>query len=83
MATNTKIVNTTATTNVKTNVSTNNNIEKIIQDNTPNFVSKNFTLMVNNLESFRVNHFNSVYIFYPILIIVLFIILRYLWRKFF
>jgi hypothetical protein len=35
------------------------------------------------LESFRLNTFNSPYIFYPILGIILFLILRHLWRRFF
>lgn len=58
-------------------------LEKIVEENTPGFVSKGLTVVGNNLEAFRVNYFNSQYIFYPILAIVLFILLRYLWRKFF
>ncbi|HEV7701929.1 MAG TPA: hypothetical protein VGO63_00570 [Candidatus Paceibacterota bacterium] len=60
-----------------------NNIEKIVQDHTPTFVSKGINYTIDTLESFRSNYFNSPYIFYPLVIILVFLVLRYLWRKFF
>ncbi len=82
MATNTKSETSTTKSTEKT-VEAQSSIEKMVEENTPGFISKNFTLVVNNLESFRVNHFNSPYIFYPILGIVVFLIVRAIWRRFF
>lgn len=67
----------TATTEISVN-----SIEKIVEDHTPAFVSKTISSTIDTLESFRINHFNSPYIFYPILFILVFYVLRYLWRRF-
>ena len=60
-----------------------NGIQKIVEENTPSFVSNSFNVVVENLESFRINHFNNQYVFYPILAIFVFFVGRFLWRKFF
>ena len=59
------------------------NIQKIIGENTPEFISKIIISTVDKLEDFRVNTFNSKFIFYPVLIILLFFILRYIWNRIF
>ena len=59
------------------------NIQKIIGENTPEFISKIIISTVDKLEDFRVNTFNSEFIFYPVLIILLFFILRYIWNRIF
>lgn len=56
---------------------------KMIQDNTPPFVSKNIISASSTLEAFRINYFNSIFIFYPVLGILVFFILRYFYRKLF
>ncbi|OGI60841.1 hypothetical protein A2814_03455 [Candidatus Nomurabacteria bacterium RIFCSPHIGHO2_01_FULL_38_19] len=58
-------------------------IQKIIGENTPEFISKIIISTVDKLEDFRVNTFNSKFIFYPVLIIFLFFILRYIWNRIF
>ncbi len=80
MATNTK--NTTAP-DAETEPSEVAGIEKTVQENTPSFVSKYLNIVVDNLESFRVTTFNHQYIFYPILIIFVFFVLRFIWKRFF
>ncbi len=78
--------NTTKTELAKTNTQVleyKNNLTKIIQDNTPVFVSKNIISASNSLEFFRLNSFNSVFIFYPVLGILIFLILRFFYRKLF
>ncbi len=82
MATNIKSETSTTKSTEKT-IEAQSSVEKFVEENTQGFISKNFTLVVNNLESFRVNYFNSPYIFYPILGIVVFLIVRAIWRRFF
>jgi hypothetical protein len=86
MATNnTKTTTAKTAVQTKTTASTESNtgISKTIKDNTPAFVSNGISIATKELESFRLNTFNSPYIFYPILGIILFLILRHLWRRFF
>ncbi len=65
------------------NTEINTGISKTIKDNTPAFVSNGISIATKELESFRVNTFNSQYIFYPLLAIIIFLILRHLWHRFF
>lgn len=81
MATNTK--NSASASATKTETSSLTGIEKTVQENTPSFVSKYFNIVVENLESFRINTFNSQFIFYPILFVFIFFLGRHVWRKFF
>jgi len=59
------------------------NITKIVGENTPEFITRAIIWTVERLENFRVNSFNSKYIFYPLLLLGLFFVLRYIWRRIF
>ena len=68
------------------------NIRKIIGEKTPDFISKPVIAIVEALEEFRTNNaeksegkiyhfvFANVFIFYGIFIIILFLLLRIIWR---
>ncbi len=59
------------------------NITKIVGENTPQFITNAIIATIEKLENFRVNSFNSKYIFYPLLLILAFLLLRYIWRRVF
>ncbi len=59
------------------------NIQKVVGENTPKFISQIIIGAVDRLEAFRINTFNNGFIFYSILLIILFYILRYIWKLIF
>ncbi len=94
-ATTTKTTTSTKTTSpVKTTTETKStasiadtdpfkNIEKSIEDHTPSFLSKSIIYVVEKLETFREGMWQSRYVFYPILFVVLFFVTRFIWRLIF
>jgi len=58
-------------------------IGKTIEKNTPNFITKFVLKIVDFLEKFRVNTFNHKFIFYPVLVVFLYFILRFVLRLLF
>jgi hypothetical protein len=80
---------TTATTPAKsTDVSTTStaeiqNIQKIIGEKTPSWISGPIINTINFLEEFRKTKFNTPLIFYAVLIIILILVLRFIFRLIF
>src|SRR3990167_195296 len=68
------------------------NIRKIIGEKTPEFITKPIVAVVEAIEGFRIKQaeksdgkvyhfvFANVFVFYGILIIILFLLLRTIWR---
>ena len=59
------------------------NIKKIIGEKTPDFLSKPIIAVVNALEEFRKNSFNSQLVFYSVFFFFLLLIARFIWRLIF
>jgi len=59
------------------------NIGKTIGEKMPNFITKGVVSLIDLLEEFRTNTFNRKIIFYPILIVALYFISRFIWNWFF
>jgi hypothetical protein len=59
------------------------NIQKIIGDHTPSFISKPIIAVANYLEYFRLHYFNNPFIFYAILVFIVVLIVRFFWRLIF
>lgn len=83
MATSTTKPSTETKDTTSTETNSLSNVEKTIQEHTPIFVSKTIISTTNALESFRLNYFNSQFIFYPILIVITFFVFRFIWNKVF
>lgn|ERR1035437_5480367 len=80
--------NTIAATTTESKATTSNpseiqTIQKIIGDKTPSFISQPIIAVINFLEEFRKTNFNNPFIFYSILIILLILIIRFIWRLIF
>ena len=59
------------------------NIKKIIGEKTPDFLAKPIIAVVNALEEFRKNSFNSQLVFYSVFFFFFFLIARFIWRLIF
>ncbi len=88
--TTTKPTTTTAPAETTTNTSAQptgdqqiNDVKTIIGKNTPDFISKPLIWLVELLESFRKDGFNNPFIFYGLFFVILYMVVRSIWRFFF
>ena len=84
--TTTDALGTKTNLNLSETVTENSAIKKItawVVAHTPNFIKTAVSQSVTMLEKFRTGSFNSGYIFYPVLFIFLYFLIRFVWDFFF
>ncbi len=60
------------------------NIQNIVTRNTPDFIAKPITMTANVIDGFRKQiGFNNKLVFYGLLAVIIFFLVRFIWRRIF